>query len=58
MSETKYGVLQEDIDDFDLEVAEDQRITNEKRAHVIEHRPSWLGECKCDRCCNRCKESN
>ena len=53
MSETKYGVLQEDIDNFDLEEAEEQRIVNEKRASVIEHKPEWLGECNCTAC--KCK---
>jgi hypothetical protein len=49
----KYGALQEDIEEFDLDEAEESRDrspSREKRASDTSERPQWLEQCRCGKC--------
>ena len=51
---TKYGVLQEDMNDLDLDLADTERTQSSqtKLSSLDQHdtKPKWLKRCNCGKC--------
>ena len=56
---TKYGVLQDDMDDLDLDLADGERSSDSqtKLSSLARHddRPVWMKRCNCGKC-KSCKD--